>query len=72
MATDTPQPAYAGQPANVPGANIFDFIFSNPFQHESDFVPRARRVPKIRDDQPIFTDHASGKLHSQPTSCEIT
>ncbi|RGP74115.1 hypothetical protein FSPOR_1810 [Fusarium sporotrichioides] len=61
MATDTPQPSYAGQPANVPGANVFDFIFSNPFQHESDFVPRARRVPKIRDDQPIFTDHASDR-----------
>lgn len=70
MATETPQPAYVGQPANVPGANIFDFIFGNPFQNESDFVPRARRVPKIRDDQPIFTDHANGKL--LPLSYEIS
>ncbi|KAM0355133.1 hypothetical protein ACHAPU_000993 [Fusarium lateritium] len=59
MASETMQPAYAGQPANVPGANVFDFVFSSPFQHEGDFVPRSRRVPKVRDDQPIFVDHAS-------------
>lgn len=63
MATDSVKPAYAGQAANVPGANVFDFAFSNPFQNESEYVPRARRVPKIQDDQPIFVDHASGKLH---------
>lgn len=62
------KPAYAGTPANVPGANVFDFLFSNPFQHENDFTPRARRVPKIHDDQPIFVDHASGTLHSQTQS----
>ncbi|KAM0078354.1 hypothetical protein ACKRZS_009070 [Fusarium odoratissimum] len=55
------KPAYAGTPANVPGANVFDFLFSNPFQHENDFTPRARRVPKIHDDQPIFVDHASDR-----------
>lgn len=71
MATDSVQPAYAGQAANVPGANVFDFAFSNPFQNESEFVPRARRVPKIQDDQPIFVDHASGKLHPL-TSHSIT
>ncbi|CAG7559380.1 unnamed protein product [Fusarium equiseti] len=61
MATDSVQPAYAGQAANVPGANVFDFAFSNPFQNESEFVPRARRVPKIQDDQPIFVDHATDR-----------
>ncbi|KAF4443133.1 hypothetical protein F53441_11532 [Fusarium austroafricanum] len=55
------KPAYAGTPANVPGANVFDFVFSNPFQHESDFAPRARQVRKIHDDQPIFVDHASDR-----------
>ncbi|KAM0206216.1 hypothetical protein ACHAQD_012507 [Fusarium lateritium] len=61
MASETVQPAYAGKPANIPGANVFDFVFSSPFQHESDFAPRARRVPKVRDDQPIFVDHASDR-----------
>ncbi|KLO87242.1 4-coumarate--CoA ligase [Fusarium fujikuroi] len=55
------KPAYAGTPANVPGANVFDFLFSNPFQNENEFTPRARRVPKIHDDQPIFVDHASDR-----------
>ncbi|KAF4467029.1 4-coumarate-- ligase [Fusarium albosuccineum] len=60
MSADS-QPAYAGQPANIPGANVFDFVFSNPFQEESDFTPPKQRVPKIHDDQPIFVDHASDR-----------
>lgn len=54
--------SYAGEPANIPGANVFNFMFSNPFQQESEFTPPKQRVPKIHDDQPIFIDHASGKL----------
>ncbi|KAF4951547.1 hypothetical protein FSARC_12878 [Fusarium sarcochroum] len=61
MSNEISQPAYAGQPANVPGANVFDFLFGNPFQHESDFTPPKQRVPKIHDDQPIFVDHASDR-----------
>ncbi|KAJ4246260.1 hypothetical protein NW762_013610 [Fusarium torreyae] len=60
MSTET-EMAYAGQPANVPGANVFDFLFSNPFQHESEFAPPKQRVPKIHEDQPIFVDHASDR-----------
>lgn len=54
--------SYAGEPANIPGANVFNFMFSNPFQQESEFTPPKQRVPKIHDDQPIFIDHASGKF----------
>lgn len=56
--------SYAGEPGNIPGANVFNFVFSNPFQQESEFTPPKQRVPKIHEDQPIFIDHASGKLTS--------
>ncbi|KAJ3468106.1 hypothetical protein MRS44_002171 [Fusarium solani] len=53
--------SYAGEPANIPGANVFNFMFSNPFQQESEFTPPKQRVPKIHEDQPIFIDHASDR-----------
>ncbi|KAF4981971.1 hypothetical protein FZEAL_2317 [Fusarium zealandicum] len=60
MSTES-QPAYVGELANIPGANTFDFLFSNPFQEESDFTPAKQRVPRIHQDQPIFIDHASDR-----------
>ncbi|KAK7423800.1 hypothetical protein QQZ08_008843 [Neonectria magnoliae] len=55
------EPSYAGSPANVPGANTFDFIFSNPFESESDYTPPQQRVPHIDDNAPIFVDHATDR-----------
>lgn len=52
--------SYAGFPANVPGANTFDWLFSNPFESESEYTPLKQRVPRIAEDAPIFVDHASG------------
>lgn len=54
------EPSYAGFPANVPGANTFDFLFSNPFESENEHTTLKQRVPRIAEDAPIFVDHASG------------
>ncbi|KAF5020025.1 hypothetical protein F66182_7961 [Fusarium sp. NRRL 66182] len=64
MSTETSQsqPSYAGQPANIPGANVFDFVFGSPFQKESAFAPPRQRIAQIREHQPIFVDHASAPL----------
>lgn len=53
-------PSYAGFPANVPGVNTFDWLFSNPFESESEYTTLKQKVPRIAEDAPIFVDHASG------------
>ncbi|KAK0667804.1 putative acyl-CoA synthetase /AMP-acid ligase II [Cercophora samala] len=54
--------AYSGAPAGkMPFDNAFGFTFSQPFQHESDFTPANHRVPKVKDEQPIFVDNPSGR-----------
>ncbi|KAH7014990.1 hypothetical protein EDB80DRAFT_567189 [Ilyonectria destructans] len=55
------EPSYAGFPANVPGANTFDFLFSNPFESENEHTTLKQRVPRIAEDAPIFVDHASDR-----------
>ncbi|KAH7129395.1 hypothetical protein B0J13DRAFT_137376 [Dactylonectria estremocensis] len=55
------EPSYAGAPANVPGTNTFDWLFSNPFESESDYLPPQRRVPRIDSNTPIFVDHATDR-----------
>lgn len=54
--------AYSGgPPSQYPLTNIFDFVFGNPFEHESHSVPASQRIPHIDDRRPIFVDNKSGK-----------
>ncbi|KAF7548716.1 hypothetical protein G7Z17_g6874 [Cylindrodendrum hubeiense] len=55
------EPSYVGSPTNVPGANTFDWLFSNPFETESEFAPLKQRVPRIDENAPIFVDHATDR-----------
>lgn len=55
--------AYSGfRPTPTPQTNIFDFVFSNPFQHANEYVPAERTVPKVDDAQPIFVDNKTSTL----------
>lgn len=50
--------AYSGfKPAPTPQTSIFDFVFSNPFQHATEIVPESQTVPRIDDATPIFVDN---------------
>ncbi|KPM37236.1 hypothetical protein AK830_g9315 [Neonectria ditissima] len=55
------EPSYVGTTASVPGANTFDWLFGNPFELESDYVPPQHRIPHIDDNAPIFVDHATDR-----------
>lgn len=57
------QVSYVGSSATIPGKNTFDWLFSNPFQHENGWTPAKQRVPKIKNEHAVFVDHASGKLN---------
>ena len=55
--------AYAGTPVEFnAGGNIFDFVFSNPFQNENAYTPPEHRVAPVRGDQEIFVDEISGAI----------
>lgn len=51
------------------GTNVFDWLFSNPFEHESSCTPSSQRVPRIEDSRPVFVDNASGTYVDQDTRC---
>jgi hypothetical protein len=61
-------PAYAGAPADIEPANVFDWLFSSPFEVESAFTPPAHRVAKVEDERLVFVDEASGKTSPSLTS----
>lgn len=44
-------------------ANTFSWLFSNPFEEESDFTPSQQRVPRVEDGRPLFVDEANGLSH---------
>lgn len=55
--------AYSGfKPKPTPQTNIFDFVFSNPFQHANEHVPASQTVPRIDDATPIFVDNKTSML----------
>ncbi|KAF7563292.1 hypothetical protein G7046_g820 [Stylonectria norvegica] len=54
-------PSYAGVAVNISPRNTFDWLFSNPFERESEYTPKQQTVPRIPDDQPIFVDHESDR-----------
>lgn len=43
-------------------ANTFSWLFSNPFEEESDFTPSQQRVPRVEDGRPLFVDEANGHI----------
>lgn len=52
--------AHSGsRPTPLPQTSIFDFVFSNPFQHAKEYVPASQVVARIDDAQPIFVDNKS-------------
>ena len=46
----------SGSPASLAPSNTFDFVFSNPYQHETEYSPANRLVPRIPEDRAIFVD----------------
>ena len=54
--------AYAGGPVKFAPADVFTWLFSSPFQTESDFTPRRQLIPPVEDERPIFVDELSGEL----------
>lgn len=65
MAAEAKQLAYSGSTArDLPLANIFEFITSDPFQRESAYVPAAHRVAPVEESRPIFVDHKSGMYYA--------
>ncbi|PKS04927.1 hypothetical protein jhhlp_008293 [Lomentospora prolificans] len=46
-------------PKNFPEHNIFEFLTSDPFKKECDFVPAAHTLAPIEPSRPIFVDHKS-------------
>lgn len=55
--------AYSGsRPGRYPQTSIFDFVFGNPFETQSDYVPASSTVPRIDDGHSIFIDHKTSKL----------
>ena len=69
MAPETQQLAYFGSKArDLPVANVFDFITSNPFERECAYVPASQRVPPVEGSRPVFVDHKSGEYNADPHS----
>ena len=58
--------AIAGQPVDFPSAKVFEFLFSQPFHNQSDFVPDQQRVPIVDDERPVFVDEATGEQSLSP------
>jgi len=52
--------AFGAPPGHMERMNAFEWAFSNPYEHESEYVPLEQRVPHIEDSRPIFVDHQSG------------
>lgn len=65
--------AYSGgPPGEYPrGLNIFDYVFGNPFEHESEAVPASQVLPHIDDRQPIFIDNKTGRSSLLKYSPEV-
>lgn len=61
--------AYSGgPPGQYPqGLNIFDYVFGNPFEHESEVVPASQVLPHIDDRQPIYIDNKTGRFAFTPS-----
>lgn len=55
------RPAHAGRPTDFAPAKTFEWLFSQPFEKESTFVPSQQRVPRVQDDRPIFVDESTGE-----------
>ncbi|KAK4224360.1 putative acyl-CoA synthetase /AMP-acid ligase II [Podospora fimiseda] len=54
--------AYSGgPPGELPFANAFSYVFSQPFQKENAFTPASQLVPRIKSSQPIFVDDKTGR-----------
>lgn len=54
--------AYAVAPVKfAPATDVFTWLFSSPFQTESNFAPASQRVPPVENERPIFVDELSGK-----------
>lgn len=58
----TPAGAVSGAPVEFSAPNLFDWLFSNPFESENAYTPAERLVPRIENDRPIFVDNATGTL----------
>lgn len=55
--------AHSGvRPTPTPHCNIFDFVFSRPFQQASDLVSASQTVPRIDDAHPIYVDNKTSAL----------
>jgi hypothetical protein len=61
--------AVAGTPQDFSSGNVFDWLFSNPFQSVNAYTPEAQRVPSIRGSHRVFVDHVSGKLVLRVSGC---
>ncbi|KAL1865319.1 hypothetical protein Daus18300_007209 [Diaporthe australafricana] len=48
-------------PGRYPRSNIFDFVFGNPFEHESETVPASQKLARIQDSRPIFIDNKNDR-----------
>lgn len=64
--SDPQRRAYAGSPTDFPPAQVFDWLFGDPFSKQSDFVPAAHVMPRVEDERPVFVDEASGEYTPGP------
>ncbi|KUI69974.1 4-coumarate--CoA ligase [Cytospora mali] len=55
--------AYSGgPPGQYAKSNIFDFMFGNPFQNLSDYVPPSQKLAPIEENRPIFVDNKTDRI----------
>lgn len=52
--------AQLGSSVEFSTTNLFDWLYSNPFESEGALIPRNHIVPRIEDERPVFVDNASG------------
>lgn len=53
----------SSSPVNFQSANLFEWLFSNPFENESDFTTAQQRVPRGSNGEKLLIDEATGKYN---------
>jgi hypothetical protein len=61
MVDSASAPAIAGRAVDFRASDIFQWLFSGPFEHQNDFTPLGQVVPREKGDRQVFVDEASGE-----------
>jgi hypothetical protein len=60
MVNTASAPAIAGRAVEFRASDIFQWLFSGPFERQNDFTPSAQVVPREKGERQVFVDEASG------------